>query len=75
MSVLATLPVRNEDFPGFFSLGAFVEVKQSCQDENGRGLLHILVCSNPSLIPRAIQGFCMRNRVHISAAPVLVVPQ
>lgn len=29
-----------------------LEVKQSCLEEKGRGLFHILIWSNPSLIPR-----------------------
>lgn len=47
-----------------------LEVKQSCLEENSRGLFHILMWSNPSIIPRAMQSFCRGNRecicVHVS---------
>lgn len=46
-----------------FSYSSLVlEVKQSCLEENGRGLFHILIWSNPSTIPRAI---CTGNRKYI----------
>ena len=50
-------------FLGFSCSVLLLAVKQSsCLEENGRGLLHILTWSNPSLIPRGVQSFCTGNR-------------
>ena len=55
--------LRMRTFLDFSHSVLLLEAKQSCLEENGRGLLYILIGSNPSPFPRAIQSFCTGNRV------------